>query len=141
MELMRNCLCLLTLALCLRAAGALPTETLHGKLIVSAGKEPAIELAGHKLVTLDGDDSTRKVMADPRLNGYDVQAKGHYTAPDHFLIDPFYTRGLVARQNGKIKIITYFCDVCNIRAYTPGPCACCQRETTLELRDPDQPEQ
>jgi hypothetical protein len=27
--------------------------------------------------------------------------------------------------------------VCNIRAYTPGPCVCCQRETTLDLIDPD----
>jgi hypothetical protein len=34
-------------------------------------------------------------------------------------------------------MITYWCDVCSIRAYTPGPCVCCQQETTLDLRDPD----
>jgi len=27
--------------------------------------------------------------------------------------------------------------VCGIRAYTPGPCVCCQAETELDLRDPD----
>jgi len=43
------------------------------------------------------------------------------------------------RQDGKLKLVTYWCDICAIRAYTPGPCVCCQRETTLDLRDPDQP--
>ena len=44
---------------------------------------------------------------------------------------------LLVHQNGKLKMITYWCDVCSIRAYAPGPCVCCQKETTLELRDPD----
>jgi hypothetical protein len=134
---MRCCLCLLALAAFL-FAGDPQSETLRGKLVLAPGKNPAIETSDRKLVMLDGDDSTRKVLADQRLNGYAVEARGHYTAPGHFLIDPFHTRGLVARRDGKIKVITYFCDVCSIRAYTPGPCACCQRETTLELKDPDQ---
>jgi len=143
---MRYCLCFLVLAawICLAAApesGTPQSDTLHGKLLLTPGKAPAIEIAGHKLVTLEGDDSTRKVLSDRRLDGYEVEARGHYTASGHFLIDPFHTRGLVARQDGKIRLITYFCDVCNIRAYTPGPCACCQKETTLELRDPDAPQQ
>jgi hypothetical protein len=37
-----------------------------------------------------------------------------------------------------VKVITYWCDVCSIRTYTPGKCWCCQQETTLDLRDPDQ---
>jgi hypothetical protein len=130
----------LALAVSLHGASAPESETLRGKLVLTAGKSPAIELADRKLVTLEGDESTSKVLSDQRLNGYEVEAKGHYAAPGRFVIDPFYTRGLVARQDGKIKIITYYCHVCNIRAYTPGPCACCQRETVLELRDPGQRE-
>jgi hypothetical protein len=129
---------ILTLASVLYGAGAPPGEVLRGKLVLDSGKSPTLVTADRKTVVLDGDESTRKVLGDHRLNGYQVEARGHFTSPGHFLIDPFYTRGLVARQNGKIKLITYYCDVCNIRAYTPGPCVCCQKETTLELIDPDQ---
>ena len=135
---MRFCLCFLAVLMSLSAAEAPTGETLRGKLVLTPGKSPILETVDHKRVVLDGDDSTRKVLADRRLNGYEVQARGRYTAPDHFLIDPFHTRGLVARQDGRVQLITYYCDVCSIRAYTPGPCACCQKETTLELRDPDQ---
>jgi len=90
-------------------------------------------------VILDGDEPTRQVLGDRRLNGFEVEAKGRFTAPDRFLIDPIHTRGLLVRQGGKLRMITYWCDTCSIRSYTPGPCVCCQRETTLDLRDPDEP--
>jgi hypothetical protein len=111
--------------------------TLRGKLILHAGNPAVVETGDHRRITLEGDESTSKVLADQRLNGFEVEARGRFTAPDHFLIDPFHTRGLMARQGGKLKLITYYCDVCDIRTNTPGPCVCCQRETTLELRDPD----
>ena len=44
----------------------------------------------------------------------------------------------LAEKDGHVKVITYWCDVCSIRTYTPGPCWCCQKETLLDLRDPDQ---
>ena len=110
--------------------------TVSGKLILRPGSPAVVETADRRQITLEGDASTSKVLADQRLNGYEVAARGRFTAPDHFLIDPFHTHGLMARQDGKLKLITYYCSVCNIRAYTPGPCVCCQRETTLELRDP-----
>lgn len=137
MEAMRFCLCILALAVGSLCAAQAP-ETLRGKLIVRAGQAPAIETAEHRLVTLDGDDVTRKVLHDQRVNGFEVEVKGHYTAPDRFLIDPSHTRAMLVRQDGKLKMITYWCDICAIRAYTPGPCVCCQRETTLDLRDPDE---
>lgn len=124
-------------ALCAFAATSDKTETLSGKLALHDGKPPAIVMAGNKLVELDGDDSTRKILGDQRLNGFEVQAKGHFTTPGKFLIDPIHTTALLVRKDGHLKMITYWCDVCNIRAYTPGPCVCCQRETTLDLIDPD----
>ncbi|MGO9254815.1 MAG: hypothetical protein ACLQU1_00720 [Bryobacteraceae bacterium] len=111
----------------------------RGKLLVHDGQPAEVETAGHKIVKLDGDESTRKVLGDSRLNGFQVEAHGHFTAPDRFLIDPIHTHALLVRQGGKLKLVTYWCDICSIRAYTPGPCVCCQRETTLDLRDPDQP--
>jgi len=136
---MRCCLWVLALALGSLCAAELPShDILRGKLMVREGKPAAVETVDHKVVELSGDESTTKVLADKRLNGYQVEARGHFTAPGRFSIDPFHTRGLKAVENGKVKLITYYCDVCNIRANTPGPCACCQRETTLSLQDPNE---
>jgi len=136
---MRFCLCLLVLVVVSAFAADSPAgEAVRGKLVLRDGKPPALETAEHKLVTLDGDDPTRKVLGDQRLNGFDVEAKGHFTAPDRFLIDPIHTRSMLVRQDGKLRMVTYWCDTCSIRSFTPGPCVCCQRETTLDLRDPDE---
>ena len=67
----------------------------------------------------------------------ELEAAGHFTTPDHFVLDPNHARTVLAHNHGKTKMITYWCDVCSIRAYAPGPCVCCQKETTLDLRDPD----
>ncbi len=113
------------------------TETIEGKLVIHAGAPATLELATHQTVQLDGDTPTRKVLHDERISGMEAQATGHFTAPGKFLVDPQYKRALLVRQGGKLKMITYWCDVCGIRAYTPGPCVCCQKETALDLRDPD----
>lgn len=140
---MRVCLCLLALAVFSLAAADKPAdkpkaaETVHGRLIVRAGQPPAIETPEHQLVQLDGDQPTRKVLHDPRVNGFDVEAHGHFTAPGQFLIDPQHTRSLLVHDHDKLKMITYWCDVCYIRAYAPGPCVCCQKDTEVELRDLD----
>jgi len=135
---MRVCLCVLALgALSLHAATAPKSETLHGKLVTGSGVPPVLETAEHQRIALDGDAPTRKVLHDPRVNGFEVSARGHFTAPGKFLIDPQHTRALLVMDGGKPKMITYWCDVCSIRAYAPGPCVCCQKETDLELRDLD----
>jgi len=137
MKVMRYCLCILALAtaVCLHAG-----ETLNGKLAVRKNAPATLETSDHKTIVLDGDENTMKVLADPRVNGFDVQVKGRFASPSKFVIDPSYQHSLLVHQGGKLRMITYYCDVCNIRDYTPGPCRCCQRETTLELRDPDDPE-
>lgn len=130
---MRTCLCFLALAL---ACSAADTVTLLGKLLVTSSGA-AVETADHSKVALDGDSQTQKVLHDTRLNGFSIEARGHYTSPGHFLIDPMHTRALLVRKDGALQLITYWCDVCSIRSFTPGPCVCCQKETTLDLRDPD----
>ena len=93
---MRVCLCLLALAaFSLHAATPPKNETVHGKLVVRSGEAPVIETAEHKRIVLDGDQPTRKVLNDKRVNGFEVEARGHFTAPDQFLIDPQHTRALV----------------------------------------------
>lgn len=136
---MRACLGLVLLAvLSLHAATAPKSETVRGKLVVHSGEAPVLETAEHQRVALDGDTPTRKVLHDPRVNGFEVEAHGHFTASGQFLIDGQHTRPLLVRDGGKLKMITYWCDVCYIRAYAPGPCVCCQKDTDLELRDLDE---
>ena len=123
-------------AFCLAAD---PTAvTIQGQLIVREGKPASLETPDHKLVELTGDNPTQKVLGDTRLNGFEIQAKGHFTSPGQFQLDPMHTHSLLVHKDGHLKMVTYWCDVCSIRAYTPGPCVCCQQETTLDLRDPDQ---
>ena len=139
---MRTTVCLAAiLGAALWAADRTPAQAgvLRGKVAIQQGQPARVQTADHKSVVLDGDEDTRKVLGDTRLNGFEIEARGHFTAPDRFLIDPIHTRALLVRQDGRLKMVTYWCDVCSIRAYTPGPCVCCQRETTLDLRDPDQP--
>jgi hypothetical protein len=134
---MRLCLCLFALAALCSAAEVHQSATVRGKLIVREGKPATIETSDHKSIRLEGDDSTQKVLADPRLNGFAVEAHGHFAAPDRFTIDPIHTHSLLVNQGGRLKLVSYWCDVCTIRAYTPGPCVCCQKETALDLIDPD----
>ena len=96
-----------------------------------------VETSDHQTITLSADDTISKVLTDQRLNGFEVEARGHYTAPNKFQIDASHTIPFLVRKDGHLKMVTYWCDVCSIRDYTPGPCRCCQKETALDLRDPD----
>jgi hypothetical protein len=113
------------------------STSVHGKLIQRENQTPAIETADHKLIALAGDASTEHVLRDKRLAGLDLEAKGHFTAADRFEVDPFYSRALYVIKDGKRLMVTYWCEICSIRQYEPGPCWCCQRETKLDLHEPD----
>ena len=56
---------------------------------------------------------------------------------DTVTIRPIHTPSLFVYKDGKRLRVTYWCDVCAIRTYTPGICWCCREETELDLRDPD----
>jgi hypothetical protein len=120
------------------AAESPKSEILRGKLIIHSSDPPAADTPGKGRVLLDSDEANLKVLHDDRINGFEMRARGHFTAPGHFLIDPQHTRSLLVRDHdGRLKMVTYWCDVCGIRAYTPGPCVCCQKNTDLDLREPD----
>jgi hypothetical protein len=116
----------------LRAA-TVPGLSIRGKLVQTDDKKPALELPGHKLIGLHGDDPTMGVLNDKRVAGTDLEAIGHFESPDHFEVDPIHLQALFVHKDGKKFQITYWCDVCYIRTYTPGPCWCCQKYTDLDL--------
>jgi len=121
------------------ACASVPGLSIRGKLARSSDQKPALEISPGKLVYLDGDDATRGVLNDKRLLGTDFETVGHFNSPDHFEIDPIHTRSMFVHKDGKRLLITYWCDVCYIRTYTPGTCVCCQKYTDLDLRESDEP--
>lgn len=110
-------------------------DTLRGRLNQQPGGKPAILTAESRLVLVEGDEPTNGVLKDHRLAGADLEVIGQLTAPDRFLIDPIHTRSMFVHKNDKRLFITYWCEVCAIRTYTPGLCWCCQQETQLDLRE------
>jgi hypothetical protein len=125
------------LRLAITALAAVPGLSIRGKLTRSQDQKPALETAPGKLVYLEGDDATMGVLNDKRLWETDFEAIGHFNSPDHFEIDPIHTRSMFVHKDGKRLMISYWCDVCYIRTYTPGNCVCCQKYTDLDLRESD----
>lgn len=111
--------------------------TVRGELTKSPDGQPALKTPDGKLILLEGDKDTTGVLKDKRLAGADFEAAGEFVAPDRFRIGPIYTKSMWVHKNGKKLMITYWCDLCSIRTYTPGICWCCQQETNLDLVEPD----
>src|ERR1051326_8941917 len=128
----------LCLAVCATAT-TVPGISIRGKLTKAPDNQAALDQGDHKLISLKGDDATVAVLNDPRLAGTDFEAVGHFESPGHFMIDPITSRSLFVHKNGKRLMVTYWCDVCYIRTYSPGKCVCCQKWTDLDLRESAEP--
>ncbi len=123
---------------CARCGGCFPDSVIGAGETGSTreGKPPAIETAGHELVSAEGEPETLAVLNDKRLAGFDIELVGHYEAPSRFMVGPFYTStSIIVHKDGKRYSVTYWCPVCSIRAYTPGKCVCCQQETQIDLQE------
>jgi hypothetical protein len=118
----------------LRAAAAESAgqTTIRGKLVT--GPNPVLSV-GTRQVKLSGDEPTMGVLKDDRLNGVDFEAIGAAKSQDDLAIDKIHTRSMFVHKDGKRLMVTYWCDVCYIRTYTPGICWCCQKNTDLDLRE------
>lgn len=125
---------LFLLSLTALLAVAAEPATLRGKLVQAEGKPPALAVAGAEPLPLQGDKDTMGVLKDKRLAGADLGVKGHRET-DHFVVDAIHTKAMHIHRDGKRLAITYWCDTCAIRTYTPGICWCCQEETNLDLRE------
>jgi hypothetical protein len=107
-------------------------ERLRGTLKKSA----RLAAPGGREIILEGDTETSAVLRDSRLLGLELEAVGEWADAGRFRVEPVHERGLFVVRNGKPLVITYWCEVCSIRTYSPGKCMCCQEETQLDLRDP-----
>ncbi len=108
--------------------------TIQGKLVQLPGKPPVLD-TGSRRVPLSGDADTMGVLQDKRLAGATFELQGKFDSQGAFAVGPIHTRAVRVLRNGKKLLVTYWCDVCSIRTYTPGICWCCQEETALDLRE------
>jgi hypothetical protein len=108
------------------------TVSLRGSL--RPGATPLLVTQG-KQVPLTGDKATLGVLADQRLADADFEINGAFQPDGSFLVNPIHTRAMFVHKQGKRLMISYWCEVCSIRTYSPGPCMCCQDETALDLKE------
>ncbi|MBL8175408.1 MAG: hypothetical protein JNK48_12110 [Bryobacterales bacterium] len=86
------------------------------------------------VVKLSGDEPTMGVLRDKRVHGMELEITGE-AADGGLRILPIHKQGMFVMKDGKKLFVTYWCDICSIRTYTPGVCLCCQDETQLDLRE------
>ena len=112
-------------------------NVVRGRLTKTPDGQPALQFPDGKLVLLGGDADTVGVLKDQRLANTDFEVVGHDSSGGKFEVNPIHKRALFAYKDGKRLMVTYWCDVCAIRTYTPGICWCCRQETALDLIEPD----
>jgi hypothetical protein len=80
------------------------------------------------LHVFDPADSSTAVFTDERVRARDLQVTARLNANKQLELIK-----VQSIREGKLYDIYYFCEICNIRAYAPGPCPCCHNE--LEFRE------
>ena len=78
-------------------------------------------------------DSLTAMFEDTRVRERTLQITGSPAGEDRLEIIKVHSI-----HDGKLYDLFYFCEVCNITAYAPGPCACCGKE--MELKETPVPE-
>ena len=125
----------------LRAAQTLPLSIIRGRIVcldsTDRGDVVACTDAGNNfgMVGADGKrykflstDSSTAMFTDSRVRQRELQITAKLLAGNRLEIVT-----VQSVRDGKLYDIYYFCELCNIRAYAPGPCPCCRAE--LEFRE------
>ena len=81
-----------------------------------------------KLYTFDAMDPSTAIFSDARVLARVLQVTARVKAKSQLELIK-----VQSVRDGILCDIYYFCEVCKIRAYAPGPCPCCRNE--LEFRE------
>lgn len=111
-------------------------ESVRGRLRQDPSRKPAILTREGRVVELEADEASEAVLRDVRLKEEEFEVLGRFRTPQLFVVDPIHEKALFVWRGGKRLVVTYWCDVCSIRAWHPGRCQCCQEEMRVDLRDP-----
>lgn len=114
-----------------RAFAADASSSLRGIL-----KPGGILQVSGRAVKLTGDEPTMLVLNDARLAGSDFEVSGSHRTADEFAVAPIHTHSLFVYRGARKLNVSYWCDICYIRTWSPGKCWCCQEDTRLDPVDP-----
>lgn len=127
--------------LCLSGPALVPAfegeqERVRGRLTHAPGSEPMLRTADGIGLRLLADPESLAVLNDERVRAEVFEAVGRFEGTGGFRVDPIYKKAMFVIRGGEALVITYWCEVCAIRTYSPGKCQCCQEETDFDPRDP-----
>jgi hypothetical protein len=107
--------------------GSLICINLESHEISCTGKEDSYGLkdGANKVYPLKSDKSLETLRTEPRIQSKEFQLTLRQI-PKSTLYGIIKSRFF---RDGKLYEFYYYCDVCNITTYHPGPCMCCQQET------------
>jgi hypothetical protein len=86
-----------------------------------------VDADGKRYKFLPSDSSTA-MFVDSRVRQRELQITARLLSEDRLEIVT-----VQSIRDGKLYDIYYYCELCNITAYAPGPCVCCRQE--LEFRE------
>lgn len=112
-------------------------DRLRGRLEAATEDKAGLRLPDGSIVELHGDEQTQKVLHDERLRGWDFEVHGRRNPDGSFDILPIHLAALFTYRGAKLMRVTYYCDVCAIRTYSPGMCMCCREDSRVDVVDPD----
>ena len=93
------------------------------------GHVHSLKLADGKLHPFLPTDSAAAVWMDERYRTRDLQVSARrFPQTSYIEVIKFQSW-----SGGKLHDLYYFCDICNITVYKPGPCDCCQEP--VEFRE------
>ncbi len=87
-----------------------------------------LQTSDGKLFRFLPTDSATAMFEDSRVRAQQLQISTRLYPENQLEIIKVY-----AVKAGKLYDIYYYCEVCSITAYAPGPCPCCRQE--MELRE------
>jgi len=84
-----------------------------------------LKSADGRIYPLKTDKAAQTLKEEKRLqtNEFQLTLKKMNDSTTYEIVKSQFIRG------GKLYDFYYYCDVCNITTYTPGPCMCCRQET------------
>jgi hypothetical protein len=86
----------------------------------------ALHATDGKLYRFLPTDVLTAMFADQRVRQMELQINGRIDAKDRFEIIR-----VQAVRDGSLSDVYYYCFVCSITAYAPGPCVCCGEDVKL----------
>jgi hypothetical protein len=86
------------------------------------------EASDGKIHTFAAGDRAVAMFADPRVTARELQLTAVLHKNSELEIIKVHSI-----KDARLHDIYYFCEVCNITAYEPGPCTCCRAE--MEFRE------